>query len=227
MVAAQGVGDPASGTVRRRRDATARRATVNSQASSTRPAPGFDLLLVCAGNICRSPLAEYAIRDVVSRLPSAQTVRVHSAGTIAVPGRPMQPGSASILASVGLNGSGFVSRRVTERDLDADLVLVADREVRGQVAVMYPSVLGRLLTMRQAARLLADVPTPLPGGTATERLAALLPAMHARRGATPLVAPEDDDVLDPYGYGDDRYRLAWSRMKPLFDELARVLGAHR
>lgn len=194
---------------------------------ATHRAARFELLLVCAGNVCRSPMAEHAVRAIVSSLPGAEDVRVRSAGTLALPGQPMQPDSAAILTSVGLDGSRFVSTHLADRDLDADLVLVADRAIRGTVATMSPPVLGRLLTMRQAARLLQAVPAPLPGATARERLAALLPAMHAQRGTTPLTIPEDDDVIDPYGGGEKQHRLAWSQMTPLFAELARTLGAHQ
>jgi protein-tyrosine phosphatase len=187
-------------------------------------APRFTILLVCEANICRSPMAEMAIRHLVSQLPGASAVRVSSAGLTATAGRPMHPESAAILASTGIDASGFASRRLANQDLESDLILVADRSLRAAVAMRRPAAVRRVLTIRQAARLLAAVPEPLRGRTALERVAGLLPAMHLRRGTTGLVPAIEDDIVDPFGQSAGQFRLAWAQLHPLVEELARVLG---
>jgi len=44
------------------------------------------LLFVCAGNICRSPMAEALLRHVAKSRPALETLVVGSAGTIALSG---------------------------------------------------------------------------------------------------------------------------------------------
>ena len=51
----------------------------------------FSVLVVCLGNVCRSPLAERVLRLRLAELPDgpAGTVRVSSAGIRALVGAPM------------------------------------------------------------------------------------------------------------------------------------------
>lgn len=171
-------------------------------------------------------MAEYALRGILATLPEADAVRVSSAGTRARSGRPMEPGSARMLQAVGIDSDGFRSHRLTARDLEADLILVADRGLRTAIATHSPRTVRRMLTMRQAGRLLQGVRSPAVGENAADRLADLVPQMHAQRGAEGTVPPGADDVDDPYGRASAEYRLSWFQLQPMFDGFARTLHGH-
>lgn len=87
-----------------------------------------NILFVCAGNICRSPLAEGIVR---ARLAGAGLdLRVDSAGTQDYHvGDPPDPRAIAVAAANGIDISALRARQVTARDFEEfDAVLLADRE---------------------------------------------------------------------------------------------------
>jgi protein-tyrosine phosphatase len=90
-----------------------------------RPAPERPrrVLLVCVGNVCRSPTAEILLR----RRCHGSAITVESAGLGALVGNPIDPLAESVLVEHGLTGAGHVARQVTAPMADAaDLVLVME-----------------------------------------------------------------------------------------------------
>ena len=81
------------------------------------------LLLVCTGNICRSPMAEAIARRLLASR-GRDDVTVASAGTAAQDGAPASEGAYLIALEHGLDLSAHRARQITT-DLvaDADLVL--------------------------------------------------------------------------------------------------------
>ncbi len=49
------------------------------------------ILVVCAGNICRSPTGEYLLKDKLAANPQNKQVTVSSAGLTALVGQPVLP----------------------------------------------------------------------------------------------------------------------------------------
>src|SRR5689334_253658 len=97
------------------------------------PTPGADttrVLVVCTGNICRSPYMEYSLRAQFERA-GLTDVSVASAGTRAVPSSGMAPLMAALLEDEGFDASGFSTRQLTRSLIaDADIVLTAERAHR-------------------------------------------------------------------------------------------------
>lgn len=88
-------------------------------ASSNKP----HILIVCTGNICRSPVAEALLRDRLQR-QGLDEWRVESAGTWASPGIPASAYSIEVLAEQGLDIRGHASHPIGPADLSsADLIL--------------------------------------------------------------------------------------------------------
>lgn len=86
------------------------------------------ILFVCLGNICRSPLAEGVMGQVLAERGLAGTVRLDSAGTGAWHvGSPPDPRSIEVAARHGIDISAQRARKVRPEDFDAfDLVLGMD-----------------------------------------------------------------------------------------------------
>lgn len=104
------------------------------------------VLLVCTGNICRSPLAAALMQRALSER-GVQDVEVTSAGTGAWDGAPVSEGAYLVGLERGLDLSGHRARLLT-RDLvdQADLILTMARHHRARVDELggggHVSVLG-------------------------------------------------------------------------------------
>jgi protein-tyrosine-phosphatase len=84
----------------------------------------FNVLFVCTGNTCRSPMAAAIARDEVARR-GWQHVRIASAGAAAEPGQPASSGAVAVTGRSGLDLSGHASQCLTPQLVDwADLILV-------------------------------------------------------------------------------------------------------
>ncbi|MEI2828096.1 MAG: hypothetical protein V9F04_18075 [Dermatophilaceae bacterium] len=95
------------------------------------------VLVVCTGNICRSPAGERLLRHL---LPRDRGIEVTSAGTYAVVGHPIEPSMARLLTADGVDVSGFAARRLTETLVAAtDLVLTMETGHRTAVVHAPPA----------------------------------------------------------------------------------------
>lgn len=184
-----------------------------------------DVLVVCTGNICRSPAVE--------RLLAARTgLSVRSVGTRAVVGAPVSPPMAELLASSGMATQGFAARQLTEEHLASPaLVLACAREHRSAVVELDPGALGRTFTVREFARLAAHLPgdriaaVKATGGTRA-RLVALVEAVAEARAAAAIEArdPATDDLEDPIGRPQNVYAEVYTQISSAVATIARVLG---
>ncbi len=100
---------------------------------STRPVSvdPYRVTVVCWGNICRSPMAEFVLRSAFERAGLGDRVVVNSAGTSTDElGRPMDPRTMAALERHGVSDTGFATKRARqfrpESFDEADLVLAAD-----------------------------------------------------------------------------------------------------
>jgi protein-tyrosine phosphatase len=90
------------------------------------------VLFVCAGNICRSPMAEALFREIARSRPVLAGLEIGSAGTIALDGNGATADAiAAALEVFGLDLSPHRARNV--QDLDADLLLTMDGTVTREV----------------------------------------------------------------------------------------------
>lgn len=167
----------------------------------------FRILVVCSGNLCRSPLAERLLRSRLADVfgPEESRLVVTSAGTSAVVGAGMDPRAAAVGEALGVSATGFVARDLTTADVaGADLVLGAAREHRAAAVRLHPAAHRYAFTLREFARLAEAVPaTELTPTDPVERARALVGAAATRRGLIRAERAEDDDVPDPHG-GPDR-----------------------
>ncbi|RCV91019.1 low molecular weight protein-tyrosine-phosphatase [Billgrantia montanilacus] len=115
------------------------------------------ILVVCTGNICRSPVAEVMLQQ---RLPH---LTVTSAGLGALIGQPVDAQARRLAEANRLDVSSHLARQL-DADLlaEADLVLVMTDGQRQAVAKRWPEVRGKILLMGKwlAQQEGIDIPDP-------------------------------------------------------------------
>ena len=87
------------------------------------------LLFVCHGNICRSPMAEFVMKDLVKRAGLEGRFHIESAATSTEEiGSPVYPPAKRKLAEHGIDCTGKMARQLTSSDYDKyDLLIGMDR----------------------------------------------------------------------------------------------------
>lgn len=77
------------------------------------------ILMVCHGNICRSPMAEFILRKMAAERGLADRVAVESAATSSEElGNPVYPPARKKLASLGISCAGKTARQMRRADYD-------------------------------------------------------------------------------------------------------------
>ncbi|WP_293840492.1 low molecular weight protein-tyrosine-phosphatase [uncultured Phascolarctobacterium sp.] len=86
------------------------------------------ILFICHGNICRSPMAEFLLKDIVKKRGLADAFEIASAATSREEiGNPVHYGTRTKLAQFGISVAGKHAVQVTKRDYEHyDLLLVMD-----------------------------------------------------------------------------------------------------
>ena len=131
--------------------------------------PKFSILMVCMGNICRSPTAEAVLRHVVLDADLGDAVRIDSAGTLDYHvGSPPDLRSQQHAAKRGYDLSKLRARQVTAEDFEKfDLILAMDWQNLGELEALCPRQYRRKLMrlMEFAPPGINDiVPDPYTGG---------------------------------------------------------------
>jgi protein-tyrosine-phosphatase len=123
------------------------------------------LLVVCLGNICRSP---YAARRLAAALPAGWEVR--QGGTLDLPARSSTPEAIAAAAERGIDLSTHASHPVTRADLDAaGAVLVFDWQIRDELVERYPEFAERVFLLGEVTPGSVEIADPMGYPVATYR----------------------------------------------------------
>lgn len=133
--------------------------------------PRLQVLMVCMGNVCRSPTAEAVLRHRLQSADMADQVLVDSAGIQDFHhGSPPDARAVARAALRGYRMDGLRARQLVDEDFERfDLLLAMDRANLGVLERRCPEALqSRLgLLMRSAPELAVDeVPDPYYGSLA-------------------------------------------------------------
>ena len=88
------------------------------------------ILFVCHGNICRSPMAEFVMKDMVWKAGLTKEIHVSSAATTTEEiGNPVYPPAQKKLAEHGISCEGKTARRLRYPDYEQHVLIIGmDRE---------------------------------------------------------------------------------------------------
>jgi protein-tyrosine phosphatase len=208
---------------------------------------GRNLLVVCAANVCRSPLAEYLLTRGMRSIPEFEAHSASSAGAGALVGAAICPRVDARIWAVAPDGADFARAHVA-RQLDADriagsaLILTASKAERAAVARIDPSARPRTFTLREAVAL-ADAEVAVRPEVETDAVDVLdrfAATLNLRRGLTPPAARaarssfarwfgrpatgDPLDVVDGHLLGDRQHDIALDEVASAVD---RLLAAFR
>ena len=102
------------------------------------------ILFVCRGNICRSPMAEFVLKDMAAKAGVAHKFCIESAAASREElGNPVYPPAQRELKRHGIACDGHRARQITREDLTKyDYIYYMDSNNRRRLAGMFPDFDG-------------------------------------------------------------------------------------
>lgn len=123
----------------------------------------MNILLLCAGNLCRSPMAEGLMRQL---LPAHE---LFSAGICAADGEPADPIAVELMQELGIDIGEHRARPLASWMMhEADLVLTMDLRQLQYVRQRFPMAAGKVERLGEPGGI--DIPDPYQRGRAAFRL---------------------------------------------------------
>ena len=117
----------------------------------------FDsILVVCAGNICRSPTAEYVLKSKLE----GKNIKVSSAGLTALEGKPADATAKQIAAPYGINMDEHQGRQLNSSLVAHNsVILVMEQRHLTDLCSRYPEARGKTFLL---GKWLGDKEIPDP-----------------------------------------------------------------
>jgi protein-tyrosine phosphatase len=123
----------------------------------------YRILFVCHGNICRSPMAEFVMKDLVEKAGVAQQFLIESAATSTEEiGNSVYPPASRKLAEHGISCQGKTARQMTRLDYGRyDLLIGMDSwNIRNMRAISGGDPEGKIRMLMDYTNRPGDVADP-------------------------------------------------------------------
>jgi protein-tyrosine phosphatase len=174
------------------------------------------VLVVCTGNVCRSPIAEGLLRAAFAERLGPDAPEVTSAGTMGWTGSGADPSSIRAAAERGVDISSHRAREVSEEDVAGADVVVAMAPEHARAFTREAG--SRIFTLKELVRLLEALPEIEDAslGRLSERIAE---ADRLRRGGFEG-DPRDEGIADPLGMPLEAFRAVAAELDEWCSRLA-------
>ena len=121
------------------------------------------VLFLCRGNICRSPMAEFVMKKLVSDMGLSHEFYIESAATSREEiGNPVYQPVRKLLSQHGIDTSGKAARQMTKADYDRfDYIVAMDRNnLRNMERIIGRDTEGKVSLLLHHAGIDRDVADP-------------------------------------------------------------------
>lgn len=119
------------------------------------------ILIVCTGNICRSPMATGLLRQRLAEDGLDGDVMVYSVGTWGLDGEPASEHAVHVMAERGVDISDHRARTLQRYDVEsADLILTMEERHRRSIFYAQPGMLRKVFLFSEMAGEHCDVKDP-------------------------------------------------------------------
>ena len=191
------------------------------------------MLVVCTGNICRSPLIEQRLRAEAERLDLGDQLVFESAGVFAEAGKDAHRETKASMLRFGFEPQPHVARQLTPEMLErADLVLTSTAEHRAQVARQLVKANRYTFTHKEFVRIAEFLRSDLSHLDEADQVAIssantvgeFVDLVSKYRGYAPR--PESpEDVVDPWGHGSTTYDAVTQELSGIATRTIELLAA--
>lgn len=180
------------------------------------------VLVVCTGNVCRSPITEGLLRAAFAERLGPDVLEVASAGTIGWTGSGAHPRSIRAAGERGVDISDHRAREVSDEDIARAELIVAMAPEHADAFAGEAS--SRTFTLKELVRLLEALPAVEDAslGRLSERIAE---ADRLRREGFEG-DPMDEAIADPLGMPLDAFRAVAAELDAWCSRLADGLVGH-
>lgn len=121
-----------------------------------------EVLFVCKGNTCRSPMAAAMCRELIKSQGLSEQLRVSSAGIWAYDGQPATPEAQKVMEERGLSLTGHRAHNLTAADVRrADIIVALERSVAEAIVIETPEAAGKVRTLGELGDDPRDVEDPI------------------------------------------------------------------
>lgn len=156
------------------------------------------VLIVCTGNVCRSPMAYGLLRHYLAQKGLDQEVVVETAGTHALDNQPPTRLAQEVMAARGIDITDHRARTATPEMLaQADVILVMSEQQRQTLFHRLPDALPRILLLSELVGEHKDIPDPYGGPREEYEMTAALLETYITRGLPALLRRLGLTVPDP------------------------------
>lgn len=184
----------------------------------------FRVLIVCTGNICRSPMAQTMFEDKL-RKKSIIGVSVESAGTFALEGEDMPNEAKASLVNQGYQVGKHEAQQVTPEILaNSDLILTATEEHRAEIVRIYTKANRNAFTLKELHNILEFMNDP---EREVEIETSSILKEKVRIASSSRGYPVSDgslDLEDPYQQGQQAFDVTMSELEPLIESITSWIG---
>jgi protein-tyrosine-phosphatase len=197
--------------------------------------PTFKILYVCDGNNARSPLAAQLTAGLVSGDETGLRWEVDSAGTEATEGDPIRAEVQRAASVANIDLSGHRARRLDPPEcLAPDLVLAMAWDQVTQLWSLVPEAWDKVFTIKEFIHWAKRAPVrpPILFADRAAHMRDRVMQAHAVRkraradhGFWGGLRPQDLNVIEPTGYGDEAWAALTEALGALVSDVVTLLVA--